>query len=321
LSSHAASITDFTIYAQGNVFVGGTTTVGTPSQPALVGAGVSVCVLTGTTSNVCDATVAGGAGIYGDLRAGDDVTLNNGSFVTGTITNAGTFTAAASSTYGAHVTAQPDMPTLPLATAFSAGPATADQSVGNGQTMNLNPGSYDAISLGGGATLNLTAGDYYLRTLTAGNGLTINVALGGGSINLFIVSNFSAGGVAAMNLTGGTWENVYAEAHGTGLTGSALLNVFRIGGGSGTNWKGTVFTTNGDIHLGSGSSSGTIEGYLWSARNVDLEHGLDVIPPDVVPVPAAVWLMGSALGALAWVRRQGAQSASAIALDVHRSRS
>jgi hypothetical protein len=306
---NAASITDFSMYAQGNVFVGGTTTVGTSSQPALVGAGASVCVLTGTTSNTCDATVAGGAGIHGDLRAGDDVTLNNGSFVTGTITNAGTFTAAASATYGAHVTAQPDMPTLPGATSFSAG-ATSPPPVGNGGTLSLAPGSYLNITLGGAATLNLTAGDYYLNSLTAGNGLTINVVLGGGDINLYIVRSFSAGGIQAMNLTGGTWENVYAEAHGTGLTGSALNNVFRIGGGSGTNWKGTVFTTNGDIHLGSGSSSGTIEGYLWSARNIDLEHGLDVIPPDVVPVPAAVWLMGSALGLLGGVRRRSVRAAN-----------
>ena len=288
----AASISSFAIYAQANVVVGGNTVVGTTGQPVLVGAGTTVV-------GVGDGTVAGGAGIYGDLRAGDDVTLNNNSFVSGTITNPDAFTVGSGVTYGAHVTAMPDLPTLPSGTSFSNG--VTDQSVGNGATMNLSPGSYNDISLGGAATLNLTAGNYYLNNLTAGNGLTLNVALGGGNLNLYLTGSFHAGGIQAMNLTGGNWQNVYAEAHGTGVTGAALDNVFQIAGGSGTNWYGTVLTTNGGIHLGSGSSSGTIQGYLWSARNVDLEHSLDVIGVPV-PVPAAVWLMASALGLLGWVR-------------------
>lgn len=293
-SAHAASLSAFSIYARNNVQIGVGTVVGTPTQYALVGAG------TGAVA-VGDASLNGTAGIYGDLRAGDDVSLGNNAFVTGTITNPDQYTTGSGVTVGAHVTAMPDLPTLPSATAFVV--SGINQSVGNGGVLNLVAGSYQNITLGGAATLNLTAGDYYLNSLQAGNGLTINVALGGGDVRLFIKTTFNAGGVSAMNLTGGTWANVYAEAQGSGVTGSALNNVFRIGGGSGTNWKGTVLTTNGGIHLGSGSSSGTIQGYLWSAQNVDLEHGLDVIPPPAVPVPASMWLFGGALAALGLFRR------------------
>lgn len=298
-AAHAASLSAFTIYANNNVQIGVGTIVGTPTQSALVGAG------TGTVG-VGDASLNGTAGIYGDLRAGDDVTLANNTFVTGTITNPDGYTLGSGVVVGAHVVAMPDLPVLPGATAFVV--SGVDQAVGNNATLNLAPGSYEDITLGGAATLNLTAGDYYLNSLTAGNGLTINVALGGGDINIYVKTAFSAGGVQAMNLTGGTWANVYAEAQGFGLSGGALDNVFRIGGGTGTNWKGTILTTNGGIHLGSGSSTGTIEGHLWSAQNVWLEHGLDVIPPQVVPVPAAVWLFGGALAALGGLRRRPSRS-------------
>lgn len=293
--AQAASLSAFSIYAQNNVQVGVGTVIGTPTQLALVGAGTG-------TIGVGDASLNGTAGIYGDLRAGDDVSLGNNTFVTGTITNPDAYTTGSGVVVGAHVVAMPDLPTLPGATSFTV--AGVNQAVGNGQTMNLAAGYHQNVTLGGAATLNLTAGDYYINSLTAGNGLTINVALGGGDIRLFIRTSFNAGGIQGMNLTGGTWANVYAEAQGFGVTGSALDNVFRIGGGNGTNWKGTVLTTNGGIHIGSGSSSGTVQGYLWSAQNVYLEHGLDYIPPPSVPVPAAVWLFGSALLGLGLVRRK-----------------
>ncbi len=266
--TQAALLTDFSIYAGRNVVIGGSTIVGFPSRTARVGAGTTVV-------GVGDGTVAGRAGIYGDLRTGDDVVLNNGSFVTGTITNPDQLTVGSGVSYGAHVIAMSDLPTLPAATLFSGG--TLDQSVGNNATMNLLPGSYDVISLGGGATLNLTAGNYFLTRLSAGNGLRINANLGSGDLKLYVTQDFSAGGVTAMNLAGGDWQNVYVETHST------TVNAFRIGGGSGTNWQGTVFTPNGGIHLGSGSSTGNIEGHLWAGTDVDLEHGLFVAPPSLPP--------------------------------------
>jgi hypothetical protein len=282
----AVPITDFHIYAARNVIIGGSSVVGTPSQNSNVGAGTMVV-------GVGDGTVAGGAGIHGNLSAGDDVTLNNNSFVTGTVTNPDAFNVGSGVTYGAHVSAMPALPTLPAATVFSDG--VLDQSVGNGGTLTLIPGSYDDITLGGAATLNLSAGDYFLSSVTAGNALTINADVTGGDIHLYVTLEFNAGGTVAMNLTGGTWRNVFAETHSTSV------NAFRIGGGSGTNWHGSVFTPNGGIHFGSGSSNGTVEGYLWAGLDVDIEHSLDVI----IPEPSSYVLLAIGLvGVCLWHRRR-----------------
>jgi hypothetical protein len=273
----AAPITDFAIFGRNQVFIG----VGTTAH-GLVG--------TGTTLMTGDASLNGTASVVGDIRSGDDVTLANNCIVTGTVTNPGAFSMGAGSSVGAHVVAMPDLPTLPAATVFAHG--VLNQSVGNGGTLNLAPGSYNNVTLGGAATLNLTAGDYFMNFLHAGNGLTINVTAPVGQVRLFITDDFSAGGTVAMNVTGNDPHKVYVETHATDL------NAFRIGGGNGTNWTGNVFTPNGDIHLGSGSSQGTVTGYLWAGRNVDLEHGLDVFGP-VVPEPASVTLF--ALGAAGFV--------------------
>jgi hypothetical protein len=286
----AVPIESFHIYAENNVMIGVGTIVGTPGNNSLVGAGTMVV-------GVGDASLNGTAGIYGSLRAGDDVSMGNNTFITGSITNPGSFTTGSGVVYGSHVVAMPDLPTLPAATVFADG--LTDVSVGNGGVMNLAPGSWNDITLGGAATLNLSAGDYYLKSLMAGNGLTINVDLNGGNLRLFITEDFNAGGVSAMNFTsGGDHRNVSAETHAAGL------NAFRIGGGNGTQWFGSIFTPNGDIHLGSGSSgTGVVAGYLWAGGNVDLEHGLDVLAPE----PSSVIMLACGLAGLfarRWRRRK-----------------
>ena len=282
-TSEGASITDFFIYGGQSVQLGvGSTVTG------LVGSG-------GTVVGVA-ALVGGTSGVYGDVRSGANVQLNNFSFVTGTVTNPGLYTKAASATVGAHVTAMPDLPTLPAATSFSAGGAA--QTIGNGGTLTLAPGSYGNISLGSNTKLNLSAGDYFFNALTAGNALALNLNLVGGDVRVFVVGAIHLGSVDVVP-TGGTASDIYFETQYTGA------NAFLASGQ--VDWLGTIFAPNGEIHLGSGGTTGTFQGNLWAGTSVTIEHGMVGTAPLPVPEPATATLLALGLASLglgrAWRKR------------------
>jgi hypothetical protein len=289
-TSEAASMTDFVVYGRQSVQIGiGSTVTG------LVGSGSTV---EGDGSSL----VGGAAGVYGDVRSGNNVKLNNLSFVTGTVTNPGTFSTGAGAWVGSHVTANPDLPTLPGATGFSAG--GSDKTTANSGALTLAPGSYGAISLGGNSTLNLSAGDYFFNTLSAGNGLDLNLTLNGGNVRVFVVGYIHLGDVDVLP-TGGTAANIYFE---TDFTGG---NAFQASGQ--VDWLGTVFAPNGQIHLGNGGSNSTFQGSLWG-DSVLIEHNVVGTPPPLplpVPEPATATLLALGLASLgvghAWRKRAAGQ--------------
>jgi PEP-CTERM motif len=281
----AAAITDCLIYAGERVTIG-------------IGSTINGLVCSGHTV-VGDARLGGGSTVNGDVRAGDDVALNNGAVVTGTVTNPGSFTMGAGASVFNHVMGTPDLPSLPPVTAFVAG--TTDRSAGNGGTLILAPGSYGAVNLGGNATLNLSAGTYFFDSLTSGLGLDLNLDVSGGSIRILSVHNIGFGGVD-MSVSDGTAADIYFETHEVGD------NAFRAGGGADV--LGTIYAPYGNIHIGSGSSSGSFEGYLWSGGVVYLEHDIEGTPVLPVPEPATVTLLGVGLAGLvasqAWRKRRAA---------------
>lgn len=265
-SARAAQILDFVVFGANNVTVGGGSDV-----IGIVGAGTHV-------------QMAGGSTVTGEVRSGNTVTLNNNAHVYGTVTNPGTLTLGSGATVTTHIVGAPDLPTLPPPTVFASG--GTNHTVGNGGTISLGPGSYGAISLGGAADLNLTGpGDYFLASLNAGNGLDLNINAGGGNVRVYVTGKVQIGGVDVF-VTGGDASDIYFETHFSG-TGGAFV------AGGGTDWVGTVFAPYDDIHIGSGSSVGSVTGWLWSGTHVDLEHGLTVMVPE--PASAVLLLVGGAL--------------------------
>lgn len=293
----AVQITDFVIYAQQQV------TIGVGSQiTGLVGSGTAVVADNG------DALVGGTAGVFGDVRSRDDVQLNNYAFVTGTVTNPGNLILGGGATVGAHVVAIPDLPNLPAATAYSAGGANIQPGNNPPAPVTLTPGSYGNVILGSNTTLALTAGDYYFSSFSSGHGLRLNADVtGGGNVRIFVVGAINLGDMDVTAI-GGNASNIYFETHFSGS------NAFYAGGG--TDLLGTVFAPYGQIHLGSGSTTGSFQGDLWAGTSVYIEHSvMGSGPPTAAPEPGTVTLVVTGilgLGAYCGLRRRGSRNRSAV---------
>jgi hypothetical protein len=245
-------------------------------QKVTVGGGSQVDGLVGThfTSAVATQfaiTVAGAASVNGEVRSADNVQLNNGAHITGNVIHptGTTISMGAGATVGANIVADPELPALPMATAFASGGAS-HTGLGNGATLTLAPGSYQDVILGGACTLNLSSGTYYFNDLGSANGLDLVLDLAGGPIAIYVTTSAHFGSVDVILPNGGGPADIYLEAKGSG---SASYNAFSAAGGS--DWLGTVFAPNGGIHFGGSSCCSSFQGHFWSGKHVDIEHGVN----------------------------------------------
>lgn len=105
-----------------------------------------------------------------------------------------------------------------------------------------------------------------------------------------------------------------SDSYGLNCTGSEMGHLYNVDGGqlglftnlqSGYYWSGTEYATNTNGAWSFNFNSGLQSHYN---KSDNLLYALAVRSGDVaaVPVPAAVWLFGSALGLLGWARRKAA---------------
>jgi hypothetical protein len=260
----------------------GSSVMATPNNPAPI-------VGSGRAGAVTAVFMNGGAIVQGDVRSAGNVVLQNGNVITGTVYHAAgtTLTHGSPFSIGGEVIGDPELPTLPAASACASGGTS--YTLGNGQTLTLAPDSYGFVRMGGACTLNLSSGTYYLGELKTGNGLTLNVDLSGGPLNLFVCAGGGGGGFVdfgsvVMNLVGGAGGNpdiaatmIRLEAQGVSGTGFS----FEASGSS--TWLGDVFTPNGSIHYGGSGCCSHWIGRLHALGQVDLEHA---VTGELAPTPA-----------------------------------
>ena len=286
-NSHAFVLKDFAIFATERAKIGG----GSIVKGGLTGSDQEVRLASGTevdgvagagklTGNngvtiygdvVYDGTMKLGSGgdIYGDVDVDGNAVLHSSEIhgdltVSGSLTNFSTVTG----TITAPGSPVPYVgPTLPAATAFSAGGASIANNA-SGQSVTLAPGTYGVFDLHGfNNTLKLSAGNYYFDSFRIGSGGDIQFDLTGGNVNLYIVGDMLWGNTVHSSLIGGDSTQIYTELHG---------KWHNSGGG---NYYGVVYAPFDDIVLANNFDH---VGALYSGKEINLQHGVTV---NFVPVP------------------------------------
>lgn len=276
-----------------NVYAGGNISAG--SSTVIKGSAVA----TGTVNIGSAATLMGN--LDAGAAAGVAVAIGGASKVDGVTTHRPGTTLSQGSAVTVHeaigVPAAFAAPSLPLATAFSAGGVNVTK--GAAATFALAPGSYGAVALGNADSVNLSAGNYFFNSLSVGNSSSLHFDLTGGAVALFVTGDVHLGDSVTAFLNGGDASMVYAETAGNWIQEA-----------SGT-WFGTVYGSGAASDLRFGGAS-TLTGAFYAARNLDIGDASVVnllatarpLGAHAVPEPSSVFLGAIGAGAIALTRRR-----------------
>ena len=247
---------DYTVYGENGVVVGFESTV-----KGLVGARNNDPAAGNNAIKVNS-----GAKIDGDARSGGNVNLQNNASITGTVYRpAGTtLTLNAGSSVGTDAfPVDPMLPTLPPPTVYACPTGGADHTGGNGQSLTLMPGTHGALDFGSGFDLTLDGtGDYFFDSIHAGVGATLTVT--SPDTHVFVCGAVVFGSVQVTTPQNSPCT-FSVEVHASGA------DAFQAAANS--NWIGNVFAPFGEIHVGSGGTTGSFVGSFWSSM-VDIEHAV-----------------------------------------------
>lgn len=146
--------------------------------------------------------------------------------------------------------------------------------------------------------INLTGGT---QTFNVAFGLPVTPAFSPGYKSGLLGLDFSdANGDGSASVTVNSWDGL--------IDGVSAMNLFAVAiPCTGINCTGSVaLVTDGPLLHSAGVSTdigNTLSFDLSKGDSITVHTRFEVVP---VPVPAAVWLFGSALGLLGWMRRKSA---------------
>ncbi len=294
------TITDFSVYAEGDVLFGNSGEV----KNLLVGAAGNVGF--GNDGSALDGIRAGidffaGEGFTtnsgNSIVTGNDAIIDANSVLTGVdVIAGGTILIGATSNPPESVNPNEgppapflagspyQLPTLPTSTSFTAN--NDDQNISVGGTLSLAPGTYGDVTflkslLGiSGGTLELSSGDYIFKSLGGGEISTLDLDLTLGDINIYVEGDVLFNDNFNMMLTDGWASDVFLETHGN-FTLADDSNVF-----------GRILNLGGNILSGDG---GNFTGALYATGNITFGDDVVVVVPEPVPEPSTFILMGIGL--------------------------
>jgi hypothetical protein len=206
--------------------------------------------------------------------------------------------------------------TMPAPTTFSAG-GTDRQVDGPGDPsaatdfMELSPATHGTLSTSSTfQTVRLSSGNYYFDAITAQGNFTLEIDLTSGDpINIYVVENavFSQDTVLMVKGvgTGGVYVPISDAPELAALINWETKGYFDLGGGDDNAWT-TIF--GGIVYSTLDGHAGVVidqrvdwYGALYAFDTVDLA---DHSRFNYVPIPGAVWLLGSGLIGLVAIRRR-----------------